>query len=302
MNVKRIIEKNVVSSKKYGWTPEWFGHDDFDEQLVKLIIEFQHEFSLGKDGIVGPVTYRRLETELLVKQEFKPTKRNKRRGEKGIVYNGNKYPIKWEKIILWDERGGLPAKKGTYYDWSKKPARQPVQFVNHWDATLSSEACARIIGKRGLSMHFLIDNDGTIYQMLDIQHPAWQAGSKFWNTNGVGVEISNAYYTKYQNWYVKNGFGERPIVESEVHGVNLGEHLDFYPVQLEALAALWEAVASATGMTLDVCDVKGHCEDCSKCNCASFVNHYNLTRNKIDCASLNMQEILEKAVRLTSLD
>ena len=236
MNVKRIIEKNIVSSKKYGWTPEWFGHDDFDEELIKLIIEFQHEFSLGQDGIVGPVTYRRLETELLVEQDFKPAKRNKRKGEKGIIYNGNKYPIKWEKIILWDERGGLPAKKGTYYDWSKKPARQPVQFVNHWDATLSSEACARIIGKRGLSMHFLIDNDGTIYQMLDIQHPAWQAGSKFWNTNGIGVEISNAYYTKYQNWYVKNGFGERPVVESEVHGVKLGKHLDFYPVQLEALA------------------------------------------------------------------
>ena len=302
MNIKKIIEKNISSSKKYGWTPQWFGHDDFDEELVKLIIKFQHEYSLSKDGIVGPVTYRRVETESLTQEGYKPAKRNKRKGEKGIMYNGVKYPIKWDKIILWDERGGLKAKAGTYYDWSSKPLRKPVQFVNHWDATLSSQACARIINKRGLSMHFLIDNDGTIYQMLDIQHPAWQAGSKFWNINGIGVEISNAYYLKYQDWYVKNGFGERPIVESEVHNVNIGKHLDFYPVQLDALAALWEAVANATGMELDVCLEKGVSEEAKNCSGPSFVNHYNLTRNKIDCASLDMQAVLDQAVALTCLD
>lgn len=302
MNIKKIIEKNISSSNKYGWTPGWFGHGDFDELLVKLIIEFQHDHSLDEDGIVGPMTYRRLETKSLADSDFKPSRRNRRKGEKGIMYNGIKYPIKWDKIILWDERGGLKANKGTYYDWSNKPLRKPVQFVNHWDATLSSEACARIINKRGLSMHFLIDNDGTIYQMLDMQHPAWQAGSKFWNVNGVGVEISNAFYTKYQSWYVKNGFGERPIVRSEVHGVDLKEHLDFYPVQLEALAALWEAVSNATGMELDVNLEKGVCEEAKKCSGPSFVNHYNLTSNKIDCASLDMEAVLEKAVYLTRLD
>ena len=131
---------------------------------------------------------------------------------------------------MWDEHGGLKAKEGTYYDWSKRPARAPMQFVNHWDATLSSEACARIINKRGLSMHFLIDNDGTIYQMLDIQHVAWQAGAKSWNNAGIGVEISNAFYLKYQNWYKKKGFGERPVVVSELNGRPIGPHLDFYPV------------------------------------------------------------------------
>ena len=300
MNVKKIIKKNIDSSKKLGWTPGWFNHDDFDEHLIKLIIDFQEEFSLDQDGIVGPITYRRLETNQLCNEGFKPAKRNRRKGEKAIVYNGRRCQIKWDKVILWNERGGFKAKEGCYYDWSKKPLRKPVQFVNHWDATLSSEACARIINKRGLSMHFLIDNDGTIYQMLDIQHPAWQAGSKFWNTNGIGVEISNAYYTKYQNWYVKNGFGERPIVKSEVHGSNLGKHLDFYPVQLEALAALWEAVSNATGMELNVNLKKGVCEEAKKCSGPSFVNHYNLTRNKIDCASLDMQAILEKAIEISS--
>ena len=35
----------------------------------------------------------------------------------------------------------------------------------------------------------------------------------------IGVEIANAYYPKHQKWYVKNGFGERPIwKEKKVHG------------------------------------------------------------------------------------
>ena len=61
-----------------------------------------------------------------------------------------------------------------------------------------------------------IDNDGTIFQMLDTQHKAWHAGIPNYeggNPKGIGVEISNAYYLKYQDWYVKNGFGERPVQE-----------------------------------------------------------------------------------------
>lgn len=290
-----LINKAKRSSVKYGWTPEWFGADDFDDVLINKIKEFQESLELSVDGLVGPNTYRRLEAHLLCQESYKPPKRNKRKGEKSIVYNGEKYPINWDRVILWDERGGFPAKEGTYYDWSNKPARKPIQFVNHWDATLSSELCAKIINKRGLSMHFLIDNDGTIYQMLDIQHVAWQAGSKFWNINGIGVEISNAFYTKYQKWYVKNGFGERPVVTSKVNDRKVGPHLDFYPIQIKALAALWAAIADATGINLEVCKVQGVCDDCVNGNFNGFINHYNLTKNKIDCSSLDMEEILELA-------
>ena len=113
--------------------------------------------------------------------------------------------------------------------------------------------------------------------------------------NSIGVEISNAFYTKYQNWYVKKGFGERPIVESYVNGRSVGKHLDFYPVQLEALAALWAAISNATGINMDVCEVQGYCEECAKGQFNGFINHYNLTTNKIDCSSLNMNQMLNKA-------
>lgn len=292
--MNKVLKYNLNSAKKHGWNPEWFDAEKFDEELVKNVKLFQQECKIKADGMVGPSTLRRKETEIM-QDSFTPIKRRKRSGEKHIVYNENKYPIAWEKVILWDEHGGLKAKPGTYYDWSKKPARAPMQFVNHWDATLSSEACARIINKRGLSMHFLIDNDGTIYQMLDIQHVAWQAGSKSWNNAGIGVEISNAFYLKYQNWYKKKGFGERPVVVSEVNGRPVGPHLDFYPIQLQALAALWAAIHDSVGIDLEICKTKGVDNDCRQLNFNGFINHYNLTSNKIDCSSLNMSSVLEKA-------
>ena len=289
-----VIEYNLKPAKNYGWSSEWFYSEKFDETLIENIKTFQRDYKIKVDGMVGPSTLRRRETEMLA-ETFTPIKRRARKGERFIVYNGRKFPIAWKKVILWDERGGLAAKPGCYYDWSEKPDRSPIQFVNHWDATLSSQACARIINKRGLSMHFLIDNDGTIYQMLDMQHVAWQAGAKSWNTAGIGVEISNAYYLKYQNWYEKHGFGKRPVVISELNNRALGPHLDFYPIQLQALAALWAAVHDSVGINLDVCKTKGVDEDCRQLNYNGFINHYNLTANKIDCASLDMQKVLEEA-------
>ena len=57
-----------------------------------------------------------------------------------------------------------------------------------------STQCQKVLDKRGISVHFLIDNDGTIYQTLDLQHAAFHAGKV--NRKSVGVEISNAYYPK----------------------------------------------------------------------------------------------------------
>jgi hypothetical protein len=293
--MNKVLKYNLDSSKKYGWSPEWFDCETFNEELIESVKYFQEDYNLKPDGMVGPTTLRRKETELLDIDDYSPIKKRRRKGEKFIIYNDEKFPIAWDRVITWKDHGGLMAKDGCYYDWSDKPARCPIQFVNHWDATLSSESCARIINKRGLSMHFLIDNDGTIYQMLDIQHVAWQAGSKLWNTAGIGVEISNAFYLKYQDWYKKKGFGERPIVVSELNNRAIGPHLDFYPIQLDALAALWAAIHDATGINLEVCNVKGVDEDCRQLKFNGFINHYNLTSNKIDCASLDMDAVLENA-------
>ena len=304
---------NSSSAAKLGWEPSWFGAKFFDDELVKKVQKWQKEHGLVADGLVGPATHRRVWTDREVNiSNYEPSSRVPGRKNNYIVHNGNFLPIDWDKVVLWDEEGGLTTNPGQYYDFSGKPDRQPSMFVNHWDVCLSAESCAKILGKRGISIHFCLDNDGTIYQLLDTQHGAWHAGvrgSSHGNKKGIGIEISNAYYTKYQDWYVKHGFGERPVQEhGYVHGRTLSPFLDFYPVQLEALKALWKAIHLGIGIPLEYpVDSQGSVETgvhkpCFDGTFDGFCNHYNFTRGKIDCAGLDLPTLLEEVKQSLSCE
>ena len=200
---------NKSSSDSLGWLPSWFGCEEFDNNLVKAVQKWQKEHNLTADGLVGPMTYRRVWTDREANiSDYEPTTRCPVvPGDKHIVHNGNFIPIDWDKVVLWDDEDGFKSKKGNYTDYSGRPDREPTMFVNHWDVCLSAESCAKVLNKRGISVHFLIDNDGTIFQMLDTQHKGWHAGIPRYeggNLKGIGVEISNAYYLKYQDWYVQH--------------------------------------------------------------------------------------------------
>jgi len=295
---------NKSSQDSLGWEPSWFGCKHNDDELVKAVKKWQKSMGLTADGLVGPATYRRAwtEREAGISQHSphpSPYQKGDKRcaDQKHIVHNGKFIEIDWDKVVLWDEALGFDCDDGTYYDYAGKPDRKPTIFVNHWDVCLSSESCVMVLGRRGISVHFCIDNDGTIYQLLDTQHGAWHAGNTKVNHKSIGVEISNAYYPKYQNWYVKNGFGERPIQDGAwVHGRKLDPFLDFYPVQIEALKALWEAIHKGVGIPLEVPERDGQTNtrvdnQVSLAKFKGFVNHYNITARKIDCAGLDLLQI-----------
>ena len=299
------IDKNFYnesSASKLGWDPTWFGEKYFDDKLTRAIKKWQKENGITADGLCGPATFRRLWTERQADiDDYKPTDKQY---SNYIVYQGNFTAIDWDKVVLWSEQGGLETPAGNYYSYSGRPKRNIRLFVNHWDACLSSTSCQRVLDKRGASVHFLIDNDGTIYQTLDMQHGAWHAGSERVNRASVGVEISNAYYTKYQSWYEKNGFGERPVVnDAWVHGNKLEEHLDFYPVQIRALKALWKAINKAAEIPyetpvnqFDKTSTKYE-QDVKYGNFRGFISHYHVSKSKIDCAGLEIKSLLDEVIQ-----
>ncbi len=303
MNYLNAIRYNRKSLIKYKWSPFWFGGKQLDKRLIDLIVSFQKENHLTADGLVGPSTYRRILTFAESQDVTYKTKRTNRKKNNFLIYNNREYEIFWPKVKLYTKKGNPKIKGKNYYSYQGKADRGPIQFVNHWDAALSTASCIKIINKRKLSMHFGIDNDGTIYQTMDMQDAAWQAGNELSNRIGLGVEISNAFYLKYQEWYVKRGFGPRPIIDKlNIHGDKyVPKHLGFYDVQLEALAALWECVSYATGMPLQVCNEKGVCNNCKRGEFSGFINHFNLTTNKIDCISLDMDRVLNKALKIREL-
>ena len=152
--------------------------------------------------------------------------------------------------------------------WPLPLLQQKVdQFVIHFDACGTSKQCFKVLQDvRDLSVHFMLDLDGTIYQTLDLKERAWHASSA--NSRSIGIEIANigAYPSPdaplLKKWYYSNDQGEtfisipselRPsgllntnvvlqparneIINGNVQHQSLSQY-DFTPQQFESLIKL----------------------------------------------------------------
>ena len=97
------------------------------------------------------------------------------------------------------------------------------QFVMHFDVCGTSRTCFLVLqDHRDLSVHFMVDLDGTVYQTLDLKERAWHATIS--NDRSIGVEIANmgAYPVGGKNpfaqWYATNAAGETIITIPERFG------------------------------------------------------------------------------------
>ena len=135
-----------------------------------------------------------------------------------IIVCGQRFDV-GQKVITWEDDPSISAytlhcvsKPDLIYPWApakglgqnanrfrprriigadrslSRLAQVMRQFVVHHDGMGTSKDCFRVLhDERGLSVHFLLDNDGTIYQTLDLVDCAFQAGSV--NEVSVGVEL-----------------------------------------------------------------------------------------------------------------
>ena len=75
---------------------------------------------------------------------------------------------------------------------------------------------------------------------------------------------------------------------------------DFYDVQIDALKALWKACASyydipyKTPLDKDGNTLRKVSTSAAAGRFKGFVSHYHLTRNKIDCANLDIEKLLQE--------
>lgn len=145
------------------------------------------------------------------------------------------------------------------------------QFVIHFDAAGTSRNCFKILHDvRDLSVHFMLDLDGTLYQTLDVKERAWHATSS--NTRSVGIEIASPGAFRTNNakalaeWYSRDADGDtrltlpkrfgdggirtegyvpRPARREPVVGTIQGQEYvqyDFTPEQYRALIHLTAAL------------------------------------------------------------
>lgn len=147
------------------------------------------------------------------------------------------------------------------------------QFVVHYDACGLSKICFNVLhDHRGLSIHFMLDLDGTIYQTLDLKERAWHATTA--NSRSIGIEIAHVGAfapgdtATTDRWYRRTanadtvitipesvgdprihtpGFTGRPAQPEPVRGRLQGQDLvqyDFTPEQYAALIKLTAALAT----------------------------------------------------------
>jgi N-acetyl-anhydromuramyl-L-alanine amidase AmpD len=218
--------------------------------------------------------------------------------------------------------------------WPLDLLREHVDlFVMHYDVCGASRRCFRVLHDvRGLSVHFLLDVDGTIYQTLDLKERAWHAGSA--NDRSIGVEIANigAYEDMrvLDEWYHRRSDGRtvvqfpasigepgirtphfvaqparnEPIV-GYIHGRWLMQY-DLTPQQYRSLARLCAAVSRVLPrIRLDVprdahgaprMDVlsAGELQDYH-----GLIGHYHLTREKVDPGpAFDWQRLVRESRRL----
>lgn len=118
-----------------------------------------------------------------------------------------------------------------------------TQVVLHFDGCVNSRSCFHSMhdmptasGRCGLSAHFMIDADGTIYQTLDLLEQAWHAESA--NGTSVGIEICNrGDATRNELHKLPRDYRTRPVKQVVINGRTF-HAFDFRPEQYASVLAL----------------------------------------------------------------
>lgn len=106
-------------------------------------------------------------------------------------------------------------------NWDGRAAGAPLDMLvlHYTGMETAAAALARLTdGRARVSAHYLIEEDGTVWGLVDEDRRAWHAGESFWrgatdiNSRSIGIELVNPGHE----------FGYRP----------------FPPAQIEALIAL----------------------------------------------------------------
>lgn len=153
---------------------------------------------------------------------------------------------------------GGPSRKWRSPNWNQR--KLPISMVVlHYTGMESGEAALERLcdEEAGVSAHYLIDEDGTVYSLVEEENRAWHAGKSYWrgiedvNSASIGIEMVNPGHE----------FGYRPFPDVQIeallpllHGIiqrheielaNVVGHSDVAPARKQDPGELfpWERLA-----------------------------------------------------------
>lgn len=169
------------------------------------------------------------------------------------------------------------------------------KFVIHHDGVSSAATCFHVLhNERGLSCHFLIDNNGDIYQTLDLGLMGFHAA--IFNIDSVGVELCNrGDAKKYPGYYEQRGMS-RDVATCRIRNHTYLAY-DYTKEQYTAMRHLAKTLTRALpNLPLDYPqDTPGHAiwrdmPFSETRNYAGYIGHYHLTSAKWDPGPFDFKE------------
>jgi N-acetylmuramoyl-L-alanine amidase len=164
------------------------------------------------------------------------------------------------------------------------------QVVVHLDGCTSARLCFHVLhNQHGLSVHFMVDNDGTIYQTLDLVDCAFHAAGV--NEISIGIELQNrGDAVRFPNSYKE----ERPTVLCNVHNQQFLAY-DFTDAQYQAMVRLGQGLARVLDVPLSIprgsdgAQIWTTIPDPRRFE--GFIGHYHLTNEKWDPGPWDFQRM-----------
>jgi len=158
--------------------------------------------------------------------------------------------------------------------YNKTATIKPDAIIIHYTAGASGAATVKLFAAKTAttSAHFVVSEDGTITQMVDLNRKAYHAGTSSYNGrssyNGfsIGIEISNPGYLKkidgkYYTWWEAKKENKTPVDPSMVY---TGKHRNavttmtywykYTDAQIAAVKELCKAICKA----YDIKEILGH--------------------------------------------
>jgi hypothetical protein len=213
------------------------------------------------------------------------------------------------RVIKWNDPGGFDlysAKKYAARNCDLAALRQTVKtFTLHHSVSYTARATYLGLIARGLSVNFIIDDNvdengyATIYQCLDIKDAG--QSQKPLNLRGSGVEISfyplvknmaQAYSVENQKKY---GVTNHEISDDIIHGqkIRIFKPADAQVKSIISLlrgyCELFPDIPNTFPKNSDGTFIKTIIPNLTSYE--GLLNHYNITRDKIDCVGLDLKYI-----------
>lgn len=221
-----------------------------------------------------------------------------------IVIDGTDHPLLDPEtgrpipVLNWHETG-IEFRPGDGYNKARDPSVPIELAVWHWTGgEAEPDRMANTLRRRKFGIEFAIGRDGVVWQFCDPIHVD-TADAGFANKRSVGIEVVcygfRGPYWNPRKWIVPKVAKDRPLRWADYRG-KARTFADFYPRQYRAaraLALLLSDRLPIAAQTLAHDSLTRHLDLQSREVVNGFsghLAHYNISKNKLDCGPLLIEE------------